>query len=137
MAISYKINASISLDAFIDIYRRSTLGERRPVDKPAVMAQMLENASVTVTAWDGDNLVGIARTLSDHAYIAYLSDLAVDITYQKQGIGRQLIEETRKGLGPDCTLVLLAAPAAQDYYPRIGFEQHHSAWTLTARQNLV
>lgn len=130
--IAYRDNAALSVEAAIDLYCRSTLGERRPIQRPDIFAGMLKNAPLTITAWDADQLVGIARTLTDFTYVAYLSDLAVDLKYQRSGIGRRLIEETRSRLGPECTLVLLSAPAANTYYPRLGFKNHPRAWILEA-----
>jgi predicted N-acetyltransferase YhbS len=89
-----------------------------------------------ITAWDGPLLVGISRSLSDFSYATYLSDLAVRVSHQRQGIGRGLIRETRRHAGTSA-IILLAAPKAVDYYPRIGFIQHPSAWVLRPEQNLV
>jgi GNAT superfamily N-acetyltransferase len=130
MSITYKLNASLDLDAAIQLYVASTLGERRPVDDRACMARMLAEADLTITAWDGDQLVGIARSLTDWCYCCYLSDLAVRATHQRLGIGKELIRRTQSELGPNATLILLAAPAAEDYYPHIGMTQHPSAWIL-------
>lgn len=130
MDIAYRDDASITVETAIDLYKRSTLGARRPVDRPDIFAGMLANASLTITAWDGGRLVGIARTLTDFAYVAYLADLAVDLDYQKRGIGTQLIHETRTRLGKECAIVLLAAPQANAYYPKIGFEHNPRAWML-------
>lgn len=130
MAINYRANAPLDLDAAIELYRASTLGERRPVDDRACMQQMLAEANLTVTAWDGGTLVGIARSLTDWCYCCYLSDLAVRDTHQRQGIGKELIRRTQDALGDKATLILLAAPKAVDYYPHIGMEQHNSAWIL-------
>ena len=128
MPITYTDNAALTVELAIDLYNRSTLGERRPVHRPDVFQGMLQNASVTVTAWDGERLVGIARTLTDFTYVAYLADLAVDAAYQRQGIGKQLIQETRQRLGHECRVVLLAAPQANDYYAKLGFEHNPRAW---------
>jgi GNAT superfamily N-acetyltransferase len=128
MPITYTDNAPLTVELAIDLYNRSTLGERRPVHRPDIFQGMLENASVTVTAWDGERLVGIARTLTDFTYVAYLADLAVDAAYQRQGIGKQLIQETRQRLGPECRVVLLAAPKANAYYAQLGFEHNPRAW---------
>lgn len=130
MTIDYRDNAAISVEAAIDLYRRSTLGERRPVDRPDIFEGMLKHANLTITAWHADRLVGIARSLTDFTYVAYLADLAVDVAYQRQGIGKRLIEETRSRLGKECMIVLLAAPAANDYYPKLGFEHNPRAWIL-------
>jgi len=130
MNITYSSTAKISADQAIDLYIRSTLGERRPIHNRQAFENMYQHANLIISAWDGDKLVGISRSLTDFSYVAYLSDLAVDIQYQKQGIGKQLIEKTKSDLEPECMLVLLAAPKAREYYGPLGFDQHPSAWTL-------
>jgi ribosomal protein S18 acetylase RimI-like enzyme len=128
--ITYRTGNDLDLDQFIELYVASTLGARRPVHDRAVMADMLRHANLVVTAWDGELLVGVSRSLTDFGYVCYLSDLAVHESYQKRGIGRELIRQTRAALGPCCKIVLLAAPAAVGYYPKLGFEPHSSAWIL-------
>jgi ribosomal protein S18 acetylase RimI-like enzyme len=135
-AIEYRKDAKVDLDQFIGLYRESTLAERRPADDREVMRQMMENASLTITAWDGDALVGISRTLSDFGYVAYLSDLAVAKSHQHRGIGKRLIEETQAALGPRCMLVLLSAPAANEFYPKLGFSHNPRAWVLGAGERV-
>jgi ribosomal protein S18 acetylase RimI-like enzyme len=130
--IQYRDGGDLDLDAVIELYRASTLGERRPIDDRNIVRDMLSHANLIVTAWRETRLVGISRTLTDFSYVGYLSDLAVHIDYQRQGIGVRLIEETRKRMGPRSMLVLLAAPLARDYYPEIGFQRHDSAWILKA-----
>jgi predicted N-acetyltransferase YhbS len=127
--IEYRDKATITAEQAIDLYARSTLGERRPIHNIQTFEAMLKNANLTITAWDGEKLVGISRSLTDFAYVAYLADLAVDESYQRSGIGKQLIEETKARLGPECMIVLLAAPKANDYYKHIGFEHNPRAWT--------
>jgi len=129
-AITYRIGADLDLDQTIGLYRASTLGERRPVDDRDCMREMLDRADLIVTAWDGDRLVGISRTLTDFCYVAYLADLAVDQAYQRKGIGRALIDRTQSALGEKAMIVLLAAPAAESYYPHVGFTHHPQAWIL-------
>ena len=129
-AIAYRVNAPLDAERFVDVLRRSTLGERRPIDDAACIAGMLAHADVTVTAWDGDVLVGVARSVTDFHYACYLSDLAVDAGYQGLGIGRELVRRTRLELGPRCTLRLISAPAAMDYYPRIGFVRNDRCWEV-------
>ena len=114
MDIDYRVNIPVTVEAAIELYNRSTLGERRPVDRPDIFEGMLKHANLTITAWHGERLVGISRSLTDWSYVAYLADLAVDAEYQKQGIGKRLIEETRQRLWPECMIVLLAAPLANE-----------------------
>lgn len=131
--LTYSSDQSITPREFRDVLVRSTLGERRPVDDESVMRGMVENANLLITCRDGDRLVGVARSVTDFHFCCYLSDLAVDAEYQRQGIGRRLIEETARCLQPSCKIILLAAPTAEDYYPRIGFDPHPSAWVRDAR----
>lgn len=128
--ITYHLGYDLNLEQVLELYRASTLAERRPADDRACLAQMIASANLVVTAWDGERLVGIARSLTDFCYVAYLADLAVRVSHQRQGIGRELIRRTRAELGPNATIVLLAAPAARLYYPRIGFARHPEAWML-------
>lgn len=120
MEIEYRNNHPLNADQFIDILRRSTLALRRPVDNLERIEKMLRHANVLITAWDGDRLVGVSRAVTDFSYCCYLSDLAVDEAYQRRGIGKRLIEETHNTAGRETRLILLAAPAAVDYYPKVG-----------------
>ena len=134
-SISFRVGNQVSLDATIAVYRDSSLGERRPIDDRDRMRAMLRNANLVVTAWDGEMMVGIARCLSDFQYVTYLADLAVRTSYQRIGIGKELIRHARAG-APNAEIVLLAAPDAESYYPHIGFTRHPQAWTSkTVKKN--
>jgi predicted N-acetyltransferase YhbS len=128
MNIKYKISQNLTADEFINILERSTLGERRPIDDEKCMQGMLDHADVLVVALDGEKVVGVARAVTDFHYACYLSDLAVDVAYQKMGIGQRLIDVVRNELEESCKIILLSAPDAAGYYPKVGFIQHPSAW---------
>jgi predicted N-acetyltransferase YhbS len=136
MPITYARDRQIDRAQFIDLLSRSTLGERRPIDDAACIDAMLANANLLITAWDGDRLVGVARSVTDFAYCCYLSDLAVDASVQRAGIGRELIRLTQAALGPKAKLILLSAPKAVDYYPRVGFTRHENAYIIAATESL-
>ena len=127
--ISYRTGNDLDVDAVVDLYLATTLGQRRPVNERERMTAMLQNANLVVTAWDGDLLVGIARSLTDFSYATYLSDLAVRSSHQRSGIGSELMRRTQQA-APQAYVILLAAPAAEHYYPHVGFTQHPSAWIL-------
>lgn len=122
---------------FVDLLVRSTLGERRPIDDPEAIDGMVRNAGLTVTAWDGELLIGVARSVTDFTYCCYLSDLAVDAAYQRRGIGVELMAQTQERLGPRCKIILLAAPAAADYYGHVGFDHNPRCWVLDRNKRLV
>ena len=97
---------------------------------------MCRNANLVVSARLNGELVGLARSLSDFAYCTYLSDLAVAELVQKQGIGKELIRRTREA-APEATLILLSAPAAVQYYPKIGMQRHEAAFILKPGEELL
>jgi predicted N-acetyltransferase YhbS len=129
--IEYRIEPDLTVDEFIDILERSTLAERRPVADRERIGQMLARADIVLTARHEGRLIGISRAISDFSYCTYLSDLAVDAVFQRQGIGRELIGRTHAAAGLATTLILLAAPGARTYYPGIGMIQHESCWIMS------
>ena len=130
MPITYSLEPDLGAAEFRAVLIASTLGRRRPVGDLERLDKMLRQADVIVAARDGKRLVAIARAVTDFSYCCYLSDLAVDVAYQRQGIGKRLIAETRKSAGELSNLVLVAAPGAESYYPKIGMQQHPSCWRL-------
>ncbi len=129
-SIEYKLEPALSCGEFIDVLVRSTLAERRPVGERDTIECMLRNADVIVAARSGGKLLGVSRAITDFAYCTYLADLAVDTSFQRQGIGRELIHRTHEAAGVQTRLILLAAPAAASYYPHIAMQKHDSCWTL-------
>lgn len=130
MSIEYRINAPLSAEQFIDLLTRSTLGKRRPIHDRECMEGMIANSNLTITAWESNRLVGIARSMTDFHYACYLSDLAICQSLQKSGIGKQLQIITQNQLGPRCKLILIAAPEANTYYEQIGFTNNPRCWVL-------
>jgi predicted N-acetyltransferase YhbS len=127
--IIYKVEEALDPSKFIDILNRSTLGERRPVDDFNRIEEMCKNANLIVTARLDGKLIGIARSITDFVYCTYLSDLAVDVEYQNQRIGKRLILETKKAT-PQAKIILLSAPAAVSFYPKIGMKKYDNCFTL-------
>jgi len=130
MKIEYKVGKKISANQFRELLTRSTLAERRPIDDIECIAGMIENSNLVISAWHEERLVGISRSVTDFHFCCYLSDLAVDTGYQKEGIGKQLQVRTQEQLGPKCMLLLLSAPAANSYYEHIGYTNNERCWVL-------
>lgn len=135
MPITYFAQPKITAQDFIDILDKSTLGLRRPLADKEAMQTMFEHGNVYVGAYDGDKLVGLARVMTDFVYTSYLSDLAIDEAYQHQGIGKQLIIEVKKYI-PKAKVILLAAPAAEGYYPKIGMKNHAHCYVLDSVEDI-
>jgi len=130
MQVAYNDEPDLTVQEFRDVLIASMLAKRRPIDDLPRLEKMLRQADIIVTAREGNRLVGVARAITDFAYCCYLSDLAVDAAYQRKGIGKRLIDETRARAGEGATLILIAAPAAESYYPRIGMKQSPSCWVI-------
>lgn len=133
--LEYQIENKISIDEFKSVLVKSTLGERRPVNDEETLSKMIEHGNLIVTARENGKLIGIARSLTDFNYCTYLSDLAVDEDYQKMGIGKELIRQTKLA-SPKAKLILLSAPKAVNYYPRIGMTQWEQCYVLDNIENL-
>lgn len=127
--IKYTIENDLSVDEFRAVLIASSLGERRPIDKPDTLAQMLKHRNLIIVARDDGKIVGVSRSLTDFGYCTYLSDLAVDKNYQKMGIGKELIKRTKLE-APEAKVILLAAPEAIPYYPKIGMTQYEFCYFL-------
>lgn len=129
MELSIVINPILSLEDFISILDRSTLGLRRPMHDQEAMRLMLDNANYYLGAYVDGQLVGLARAMTDFVYTTYLADLAVDLKFQKMGIGKKLIKELKNQI-PKAKLILLSAPAAEEYYPKIKMQRHSHCYFI-------
>jgi ribosomal protein S18 acetylase RimI-like enzyme len=132
MVITYKINTKIEPHQLAEIFLVS--GIKRPVEDLSRLKNMLDNANLLITAWDGEKLVGVARAMTDYSFCCYLSDLAVDKDYQNKGIGHELVDEVQKQIGDECNIVLLAAPESIEYYPKIGFDKCVHAYYIPRKK---
>ena len=129
MPIQYRTNTSLSAENLAALFDKS--GIRRPTTDLNRIQRMIDNANLTITAWDEEKLVGVARALTDFVWCCYLSDLAVDREYQRQGIGRELIRQVQLALvSEEATLLLVSAPESMSYYPKIGLEPIQSGWMV-------
>ncbi|HEY4287204.1 MAG TPA: GNAT family N-acetyltransferase [Puia sp.] len=128
MNIQYKTDQSPAAAEVIDLYRSA--GLQRPTNDAERIDNMYRNSNLIVTAWDGPLLVGVSRALTDFHYCCYLSDLAIRKEYQKEGIGKQLVRLTKKAIGDRCMLLLLAAPTAMEYYPKIGMDTVNNGFII-------
>ncbi|WP_110926767.1 GNAT family N-acetyltransferase [Bacillus massiliglaciei] len=127
-AITYKVNEAIRPEDSSEIFKGS--GIKRPADDLDRLKRMMEHSNLLITAWEQERPIGVARAVTDYAYCCYLSDLAVDRAYQKQGIGKELVRLVQEQIGEETALILLASPAAMDYYPNIGFDKIENGYKI-------
>ncbi len=130
--LSFTIETEVEPEEVADVYRRS--GIARPVDDIDRLSQMLQHANLMMSARDQGRLVGFARALTDFSYCCYVSDLAVDRDYQRQGIGKKLLATLQQKLGDEVMVCLLSAPEAMSYYPKAGFKKAEQAWWIPRKR---
>ncbi|HOZ77209.1 MAG TPA: GNAT family N-acetyltransferase [Ferruginibacter sp.] len=128
MPVIYKDDITPAAKDIIVLYNNA--GLPRPTEDEARIKKMYDNSNLIITAWDADNLVGIVRCITDSCWSCYLSDLAVAPGYQKEGIGKKLIEHTRNKLGEEVMILLLSVPSAMSYYPKAGFTKEDRAFAI-------
>ncbi len=128
MEIQFRINEKVAALAVIEVFKNA--GINRPVDDVKRIQTMLDNSNLIVTAWNGTELVGIARSVTDYCYCCYLSDLAIKKEFQKFGIGKTLIELTQQTIGEKTMLLLLSTTSAMEYYPKVGFEKAENGYII-------
>lgn len=128
MEITYKTDAIPTPKQVIELYENA--GLPRPTHDRERIRLMFANANLVVTAWDGELLVGVARSITDWVWSCYLADLAVRKEYQHQGIGKRLTEITKDQVGEQSMVLLLSVPTAMEYYPRVGFSRQESSFII-------
>lgn len=128
MELNYRIGHRPHTQDIIELY--TSAGLRRPVEDAERIGKMYDNSNLIVSVYHEGKLVGVARSVTDYCYCCYLSDLAVKEEYKKEGIGKRLIELTREKLGAEVTLILLSAPRAMEYYPKVGFEKIENGFII-------
>lgn len=141
MPIQYEINENINPELFRQLLMDADMGEQRPVNDLHCIKGMVENSNLIISAWRGDQLVGVARSVTDFHYCCFLSDLVVHKGFQKQGIGKQLQVLTQERLDEHCKLILIAAPATEDYFQHVGYEvvdqkNNGSCWVIAEKKLL-
>ncbi|TAJ35214.1 MAG: GNAT family N-acetyltransferase [Reyranella sp.] len=116
--VHYAREQDLDVAEFSRVLAESGLGATRPLGDPARLQAMLNGAGMIVTARLDRRLVGVSRTITDFSWCAYLAELAVSKSAQGLGVGRGLLDETRRLLGPQVTLVLTSMPDVTGFYER-------------------
>jgi len=136
ISIKLKIGTDLPLEQLVDLYnavgwQAYTNNEQRPKLQPAIV-----NSTYVVTAWDANKLVGLARCLSDDVAICYLQDILVRPEYQRQGLGRKLMQNCLKRFDHVRMQVLLTDDEERQkkFYESLGYKNTKdiTAFTLNA-----
>ena len=127
-------------EEYIDFLKRTDLGAQYPRERfETRIPKLLENASISLAARDDEGrLVGALLGLTDYAYWLYVTDLGVDRSFLRQGIGRRLMRAALNLAGgeKDIAVYLIANEAAVPFYEKLGMKRaddvmkyNHIEWT--------
>lgn len=128
MKIVYK-EERLTPEAYIDFLKRTNLGSQYPKERfQERIAKLVKNVSISLVARDEDNnhqIVGVLFGLTDFCYWLYVTDLGVDRSYEKQGIGSQLMKQahTIAGGEKDIAVYLIANDQAIPFYEKLGMKK--------------
>jgi len=132
--ILYASEPALDAAEFRRVLVESGLGETRPIDDEARLKTMLSGANLVLTARldiEGKPLIGVARAITDFSYI---SELAVSGSAQGLGIGKGLLNEARRQLGPSVAISLISVPDAVGFYERIGMKRMADAFWFNRKR---
>lgn len=134
--VLYASEPALDVAEFRRVLAESGLGETRPVDDEARLTTMLGNANLVLTArldTEGKPLIGVARGVTDFAWVCYISELAVSRSAQGLGVGKGLMDEARRQLGPSVAISLISMPDAVGFYERIGMTRMPDAFWFSRK----
>ena len=131
MMIVYAQEHKLSVADYVAVLGETTMREKRPLTNTARIAEMIRGANFMVTAREDGVILGLARCITDHAWVAYCAELAVRESAQGRGIGAGVLAKVNEVLGPRIGLVLLSEPGALGFYERIGMERLDGAFFRT------
>ncbi|HEM4575480.1 TPA: GNAT family N-acetyltransferase [Streptococcus suis] len=119
--ITYKQNPQLDFQAVLEIY--DSVGWTNYTDRPTMLQKALEHSLLVLAAFDGDRLVGLLRAVGDGYSIMFIQDILVLPAYQRQGIGRQLLEQAVTHFPGIYQLHLLTdnTEKTRSFYEAIGF----------------
>lgn len=110
-------------EELVELY--AAVGWTTYTSDPDVLEAAVRGSSHVVTARHGDELLGLARVVSDGATIAYLQDVLVRPELQREGVGRQLVEAALEPYGHCRQKVLLTddEPRQRKFYESLGWTE--------------
>ncbi|KGM37651.1 GNAT family N-acetyltransferase [Streptococcus sinensis] len=90
--IHYKTNSQLPFTAVLDLY--VSVGWSNYTNHPQHLEQAFHQSLFVMAAYDDEELVGLIRAVGDGVSIVFIQDLLVHPSYQRQGIGRSLLQQT-------------------------------------------
>ena len=120
MSVTYAEEPGLGVDDYVSVLAETTMRTKRPLANRKRIGDMLAGANLIVTARQDGEILGLARCISDGAWICYCAELAVKESAQGLGIGSGIIGKLNELLGPKIGLALFSEPEALGFYEKAG-----------------
>ncbi len=119
--ITFKNSKEINQQQLLNLY--NAVGWTNYTSDPDLLPNAITHSSFVTTAWKEDQLIGLARCLSDDAYMMYLQDILVLPSMQGKGLGEQLMQRCLDRYEHVKQRVLLTDNREQQvaFYKKMGF----------------
>lgn len=90
---------------------------------PEKLVKGLQNSSLVISAWDGEELVGLVRGLDDGETVGFIHYLLVNPKYQGQHIGEELMNRLMEEYQDLLYIKIMPSdPKTIGFYKKFGFE---------------
>jgi len=125
MQISFKETKDLDYEKVVDIFYEVKFlkhPEKKEIYQKAIKKAFI-NSQYVVSAWEGNQIIGFARVITDKALFATIWSLMIKPGYQKKGIGTQLIKKCLDKY-PKCHFFLFSCKKVVNFYQKVGFNTH-------------
>ena len=130
----------ITAEEYIDFLKRTDLGAQYPRERfEERIPKLVKNVPISLIARNEQSrIVGVLFGLTDFCYWLFITDLGVDRDYERQGIGRRLMNMAHELAGgeKDIAVYLIANENAGPFYEKLGMkfaddvmQYNHIEWT--------
>lgn len=128
-AVTFSEKKDLKPEELLKLFHQAPWAKGRTLD---AVREMLRHTDLALCAWDGDQLVGFGRVLTDFVYRATIWDVIVDKAYQKQGIGTEIVQRILNHPRLKNVELFWLCTRRPGFYEKLGFsskEQTGMVWS--------
>ncbi|MGT2755153.1 GNAT family N-acetyltransferase [Streptococcus ovis] len=120
--IRYQEEKKLEVAKVLPLYH--AVGWTNYTENPDMLDQALQQSLYVLVAYDGQDVVGLLRAVGDGVSILFIQDILVLPSYQRQGIGRQLMDDVLEKYKNVYQLHLLTDQSEKiaAFYRALGFQ---------------
>jgi ribosomal protein S18 acetylase RimI-like enzyme len=134
--VTYSHRKPPDASQLLELFHQAPWAENRSLDD---VKEMLRHTDLTLSAWDGDRLIGFGRVLTDFIYRATIWDVIVDRAYQGQGVGTEIVRRILSHPRLKRVELFWLCTRRPGFYEKLGFsskEQTGMVWSRSKSSRL-